>query len=136
MRILVGCALALATTAANAECVGWSPNVVQISGWSAEPADKPDTGVYHLSVELKNVAGRSFRMVEGRVYFEDSLGRHIALMKLNPDLSLDVEETGAQTWRRIVGQRSLASINRDDVLSWACVQSVVYDDGTKEVFDQ
>lgn len=130
---LVCLAFSSGTAAAQAPCsVGG--DILQVADWSIEPIDDSTNS---LSVTLKNTGTNNIRMVDGSVGFVDALGGQIASYKIDRDASIGAGEEYSHTgrWGPFTFER-LLKLRPEEIGTWVCVRSVLYEDGTIERFNQ
>jgi hypothetical protein len=108
-------------------------NLLQVDNWSIKPVDKQTN---ELKVTIKSHAHKPIRMLDAQYGFKDALGGHIASAAIDRDMK--IAPGGAATmegqWGPYTFER-LLKLKREDVSAYACVRSVLYEDGTKEEFE-
>jgi hypothetical protein len=124
---------------ANADCgASSSADVLTVHDWSVEVGpDRMGMTVATVNIELENVAEQPVRMIDGTVLFEDALGGYIANITIERDLQ--IPPGGTASWTAEYGGTGLdrvPNLRRDEITVDACVESVLYEDGTVERFDQ
>jgi hypothetical protein len=119
----------LAAGPAHAACNG---DLLSVKEWSIKPIDA-DTN--ELTVTLASGSDKPIRMIDGQFGFRDALGGHVASAAIDRDAAIpaggDYTQTG--TWGPYTFER-LLKLKSEEVEAFACVKSVLYEDGTKEVF--
>ncbi|MFK0273639.1 hypothetical protein ACIQUG_08185 [Ensifer sp. NPDC090286] len=119
-----------AAPSASAACGQGAPLVVL--GWTAAAKGEATT---QYSLEISSSLKKPARMVSGYVTFRDALGKDMGAFEIprddavpaNSKFALDID-VGSLVVPRIL------TINKADVVVEACVEGVVYEDGTKEEF--
>ncbi len=137
--IIALAAVTVATTASAADCHKGSPEVLAASEWSARVVEVGFLEGVALSVTLENISSHDIRMIEGRIFFEDVLGRSIANVKIDEDARLSVSESFTQSGRyQTLGGTDitrLATAERADIVVSVCVEALVTTAGQVMRFD-
>ena len=132
-------AVTAATTASAADCHKGSPEVLAVSEWSARVVEVGFSEGVALSVTLENISSYDMRMIEGRIFFEDVLGRGITNVKIDDDARISANGSFTQSGRyQTFGGTDitrLATAERADIVVKVCVEALVTTDGQVMRFD-
>lgn len=124
--------LMTAPALAGASCSG-TTDLLQVSSWSIEAIDARTNA---LTVAVTNTADKPIRMIDGSVGFVDALDEEIARYAIDRDANIPAkgvfEDTGQ--WGPFTFER-LLKLRPEEVIAFACVRSVLYEDGSKETFE-
>lgn len=115
---------------ASAACGQSAP--LTVLGWTAAAKSEATT---KYSLEISSTLKKPARMVSGYITFSDALGKDMGAFEIprdgavpaNSKFALDID-VGSLVVPRIL------KVNKSDVIVEACVEGVVYEDGTKEEF--
>lgn len=123
---------AISGASAAGECHKGSPGVVNIIDWSIEPID--DT-INYLTVTFESALPKHIRMIDATAGFTDALGGAAGWFALERDA--EFSEIGQYTetgrWGPSTFER-LLDLKHDEVATFVCVRSVLYEDGSKQEF--
>lgn len=89
---------------------------------------------YAIEATVTYNGDRPFRMIHAGVMLDDVLGRNLGQVNLDEDQKASPGDT-VLVDGQVSASKRLGEINRSDVVSRACVWSIVYDDGTVAKFD-
>jgi hypothetical protein len=135
MRAMIaGLTLALLTGAAYAECGGRTGGLMDVAGWSI--GDVTDDR-FSASVDLVSQMKAPTRMIDAFIVFQDALGAPFWSINIPRDSEIppgDPFTVERDLFTALASGRLLRAA-KDDVSVFACVQSVVYVDGSIERFD-
>lgn len=128
--VVLSCSvLAAAAVPVLAEC---REDILTVADYAFKDADD---GKVELAFTLKSAQGKPIRLVDGKFGLRDALGGPIGAIALDRDVAIPAGGTFASTmadnakdWAR------LTKVNRADIVPYACVRGVIYDDGTSEQF--
>lgn len=126
--VLAFCALA---APAAAEC---NRDMLKMTGWEITPIDERYN---RLTTRFIADAEKPIRMIDASAGFRDALGGSIASFSIKRDTAITPGQEFTQTgeWGLNTFER-LLNLKYDEVETFTCVRAVLYDDGTKERFDQ
>lgn len=121
--------IVLGAVPAHAACNG---DLLKVKEWSIKPID-PSTN--ELTVTLASGSDKPIRMIDGQFGFRDALGGHVASAAIDRDATISVggDYTQTGTWGPYTFER-LLKLKSEEVEAFTCVNSVLYEDGTKEAF--
>lgn len=113
-----------------AECGAANSELITLTKWSASPGDY---GAVNVSMDFKSHTSKPIRMLKANVLFADPFGDQIANLSLDPDVVIpaDAEYNVRGSW----SAARLAKVRTQDVTAMVCVVGVLYEDGSKEVFE-
>lgn len=139
--IAAGCISAVfSASAASAEtrCHKGVEGVLSVEEWSAASVEGTYSDSIKLQLLLKNELSDQIRMVDGKIYFEDVLGRPMVNISLDEDLRVDAGESTEQSGHYSGGGSidRLAVISPEDVVSYVCVSAAVSGQGEVKRFDE
>jgi hypothetical protein len=129
MTILVAAMMA-SIAPASAACKN---DLIALESWSI----KPDGDQFNeLTTVLVSKAAKPIRMIDGKVGFRDALGEIISAFAIDRDTTLPAGEPVTQVglWGQNTFER-LLKLRHDEVQVETCVRAVLYEDGTKEIFN-
>ncbi len=123
------------------ECPKGSSEMLSVTKWSAEETEIEFFGTaVALSVTLKSLAEHDLRMIDGRIYFDDVLGRAITNLTIEDDARIAVGSEFEQSGRyRAQGQTDitrLAAAESEDIVVTTCVMAAVTGNGEVLRFDE
>lgn len=123
------------------ECLEGSPEILGVTGWAAEETEIEFFGTaVALSITLKNHSEHALRMVDGRVYFDDVLGRDIANFAIEDDARISAGSTFDQSGRYPAQGSSditrLSKADPSDIVTTTCVVAAVTGKGEVVRFDE
>lgn len=126
-------ALALAVIGASPALSACNDDLLIISNWSIKPID---SHMNELSFTVRSSAGKAIRMLDAQLRFTDTLGATIGPLTIERDVAIPARGsfTGTRVWGPFTIER-LLKVNAEDITAHACVHAVVYDDGSKEIFE-
>jgi hypothetical protein len=127
--IVIAASMLIATPASSADCGAGNADLLAIEGWSATPGD---FGSVNVTIDLKNTADKQIRMVKATAVFFDPFGERIANLAIDPDIVIPPNASHQEkgNWQAA----RLAKVRPTDVEAKLCVSAVLYEDGTKQVF--
>jgi hypothetical protein len=138
MRVLlVAGVLAAAATAADAGCGQKQSGILTLTDWSATMKKDSLLGDYpSIKVAYRNDNAKEIRMIKATVQFDDALGDHIGSFLLDKDIRIKPSQTkkGDFAFSGYTPFERLPKLEKRDATAYICVESVVYEDGTKEEF--
>lgn len=141
VRFLV-VALAAGTQAfaqqAEEECLSGTSDALHLVSWSAELTETGISDTVWIETTVRNNLDKGVRMVDGRIYFEDVLGRQIVNMEIDADISIGAGETATSdgTYYNHRDIHRLPVADKADIKAKVCVDAVVFDDGVIRRFDE
>lgn len=113
------------------ECVDGSSAVLSVSDWSAKSDGTGFLESVQIRAVIQNETDTTYRMVEGRIFFDDVLGRGIVNIELEPDIRIPSRQSVAQAsyYSGPADIGRLPVIAPEDVVVTACVTAAVDADG-------
>lgn len=119
-----------ATSPSLAAC---NDQVLSIEDWSIKPIDSNTNQIVTI---FRSNFPKPIRMIDASAGFRDALGAEIGTFAITRDVSVTPNETFTQTgkWGQYTFERLLV-LNPDETQAFTCVRSVLYDDGTREIFE-
>lgn len=137
MRLMtaIGCVL-ISMNAYADPCRGdGSGAPLTVTDWSIEEVEIGVSKGMDISVSIRSNAEKPFRMVDASFTFEDALGSYISSFTIDPDLSgAPGEEVTSTNGYLGSDMKRVLTMNRDDVIVYACTHELLYDDGSRESF--
>lgn len=134
-RFLITMALAMLPVAAMAapQCNG-SLEAVTMDSWSIQAVNDTEN---RLKTSFQNDLPKSIRMIDASAGFIDALGKTVGTFSLDRDISVQAGEKFSQEglWGPFTFER-LLKLKHDEVDTFVCVRSVLYEDGSKEAFER
>ncbi|WP_085032255.1 hypothetical protein [Ensifer aridi] len=114
---------------ASAACNG---SLLGVTEWSARPIDER---YVEVTVTLQSHAKKPIRMIDAFVAFRDALNGEIGAINLERDAAIPAGGvfTDKGRWYARYFSR-LTTLKKEDVKTSTCVNEVLYEDGSKEIF--
>jgi len=135
MRAIIAACWICCTPVMAQECQDGSNEILTVENWQVEKVEGILSGI-DITVELRSHASKPFRMIDASFTFHDTLDRRISSFTIDPDLKAKPGET-VSTVNGYMGREMdrVPSMDRADVVVFACTRAVVYEDGSKEFFE-
>jgi hypothetical protein len=115
---------------ANAAC---NETLITFVSWTLTPLNAHDN---EMVTVFKSNAAKAIKEIDALAGFKELSGEEIGRFALYPYLQFEAggETTDTSTWGPHTFE-SLLTRKPEDLTTFACVKSVVYDDGSKEIFE-
>lgn len=136
MTILATAVLASPTQASDL-CGDRNGDLFSLDGWSVQANESGFLPAHEITVTIANRSGRTVRMVDASVVFEDALGGHIASIAAPRDVSLEPGQkiADSSSYSGVDGlQRMSETLSQEDVFGGVCVDAILFEDGEKQFF--
>ena len=145
MRMSALFTAAIAATSISGElhardCRNGSSEILLVAEWEADVYEATFGRGINLSVEIKNESEHDLRMVDGRMFFDDVLGRAITNILIHEDANIPSGDTYVQSGRYesfgTTDITRLATAAQSDIVATACITAAVTENGEVLRFDQ
>lgn len=129
----------VASSSALAECRGGTSEILKVSDFNARVVDSYYSEVVELSITIENISDYDVRMLDGRIFFNDVLGRNISNLSLHEDARIPNNDTYTQVGAySALGSKNitrLATADASDIIAIICVEGLVTTEGGIYRFD-